>query len=44
VSSERSSYSTRVRLHRSGQFRVVAVSDGALVSGAGRAVSIRVPR
>ena len=43
-SSSRSSYSTRVRLHRSGQYRVVANSDGALVSGAGRAVSIKVPR
>jgi len=44
VSSSRSSYSTRVRIHRTGQFRVVANSDGALVSGAGRAIRIKVRR
>ena len=44
VSSSRSSYSTRVRLHRSGQYRVVAESNGPLVAGAGRAVRIKVPR
>ena len=42
--SSRSSYSTRVRLFRSGQFRVVAETEGAYVSGAGRAISIRVRR
>ena len=42
--SARSAYRTRVRLFRSGTFRVVAVSDGALVSGAGRPIDIRVRR
>jgi hypothetical protein len=42
--SSRSSYSTRVRLFRGGQFRTVAVSDGAMVSGLGRPVSIKVRR
>jgi hypothetical protein len=44
VSSERSSYRTRVRLYRSGQYRVVAESNGPLSEGIGRAVSIRVRR
>ena len=43
-SATRSSYSTRVRLFRSGQFRVVAESSGALVSGAGRPIDIKVRR
>ena len=43
-SSARSSYRTRVRIFRSGTFRVVAVSDGALVSGAGRPIDIKVRR
>jgi len=42
--SSKSSYSTRVRLYRSGQFRVVAETEGQYVSGAGRAISIRVRR
>ena len=42
--SARSRYSTRVRIHRSGQFRVVAETEGRYVSGAGRTVSIRVRR
>jgi hypothetical protein len=44
VSSSRSSYRTRVRLRHTGRYRVVAVSDGALVSGAGREVKIRIRR
>jgi hypothetical protein len=43
-SSTRSSYSTRVRLFRSGQYRVVAEATGALVSGAGRPIHITVRR
>jgi hypothetical protein len=42
--ASRSTYSTRVRLFRSGQFRVVAEADGRFVSGAGRAISIKVRR
>jgi hypothetical protein len=42
--ASRSSYSTRVRLFRSGQFRVVAESNGPLATGAGRAVGIKVRR
>jgi hypothetical protein len=42
--SSRSRYRTRVRLFRSGQFRVVAEAEGQYVSGAGRAISIRVRR
>jgi hypothetical protein len=42
--ASRSRYSMRVRLFRSGQFRVVAVAEGQYVSGAGRAISIRVRR
>jgi hypothetical protein len=44
VSSSRSSYNTRVRLRHTGRYRVVANSDGALVSGAGREVKIRIRR
>jgi hypothetical protein len=40
----RSTYRTRVRLFRSGQFRVVAETEGQYVSGAGRVISIRVRR
>ena len=42
--SSRSSYSTRVRLFRTGQYRAVANSEGALVTGAGRAVRIKINR
>jgi hypothetical protein len=42
--SSRSSYSTRVRLFRSGTYRTVALSDGALVTGAGRPIGIRIRR
>jgi hypothetical protein len=42
--SSKSRYRTRVRIHRSGQFRVVAETEGAYVSGAGRAISIEVRR
>jgi hypothetical protein len=44
VSSSRSSYSTRVRIYRSGQFRVLAESNGPLAEGAGRAIGIKVRR
>jgi hypothetical protein len=44
VSSSRSSYNTRVRLRHTGRYRVVANSDGALVTGAGREVKIRIRR
>jgi hypothetical protein len=44
VSSSRSSYSTRVRIYRSGQFRVLAESNGPLSEGAGRAIGIKVRR
>ena len=44
ASARRSTYSTRVRLYRSGQFRVVAESQGDYVSGAGRSLSITVRR
>jgi hypothetical protein len=43
-SSSSSSYSTRVRLFRSGTFRVVAESDGAFVSGLGRPIDLKVRR
>ncbi len=43
-SSTRSSYRARVRLFRSGQYRVVAEASGALVSGAGRPIDIAVRR
>jgi hypothetical protein len=42
--SSRSSYSTRVRLFRSGTFRVVAESDGAFVTGLGRPIGMKVRR
>ena len=42
--STRSSYSTRVRLFRSGTFRVVAESDGAFVTGLGRPIGMKVRR
>ena len=42
--SSRSRYRTRVRLFRSGLFRVFAVADGQYTSGAGRAIQIRVRR
>jgi hypothetical protein len=42
--SSRSSYSTRVRLYRSGTYRTVALSDGAMVTGAGRPIRIRIRR
>jgi hypothetical protein len=42
--STRSSYSTRVRIFRSGTYRAVADSAGALVSGAGRPIHITVRR
>lgn len=42
--SSRSTYRTRVRLFRSGLFRVVAVADGRYTSGAGRAIPIKVRR
>jgi hypothetical protein len=42
--SSRSSYSTRVRLFRSGTYRAVANSDGALVTGTGRPIDIKVRR
>jgi hypothetical protein len=44
VSSTRSSYSTRVRIRHTGKYRVVANSEGALVTGAGRAIRIKVRR
>jgi hypothetical protein len=43
-SSSRSSYSTRVRIYRSGDFRVVANSVGQYSTGAGRSVDIKVRR
>jgi hypothetical protein len=42
--SSKSSYRKRVRVYRSGDFRVVAEAAGAYVSGAGRTVSVRVRR
>jgi hypothetical protein len=42
--SSRSSYSTRVRVYRSGQFRVLAEGNGPLSEGAGRAIGIKVRR
>jgi hypothetical protein len=39
-----SRYSTRVRIHRTGQFRVVAEAQGQYISGAGRAITIHVRR
>lgn len=42
--SARSSYSVRVRLFRTGKYRVVAEAQGQYVSGAGRVIAIKVPR
>jgi hypothetical protein len=42
--SSKSRYRKRVRVYRSGQFRVVAEAEGAYVSGAGRTVRVRVRR
>jgi hypothetical protein len=42
--SAESHYRTRVRLWRSGTYRVVAEADGQYVSGAGRAIDIKVRR
>jgi hypothetical protein len=39
-----SRYRTRVRIHRTGQFRVVAEAQGQYISGAGRAITIHVRR
>jgi len=44
ANARHSRYSTRLRLYRSGRFRVVAESEGAYVSGVGRTVKIRVRR
>ena len=40
----RSRYRKRVRIYRSGEFRVVALSEGRYVSGAGRTITIHVRR
>jgi hypothetical protein len=42
--ASKSRYRTRVRVFRSGQFRVVAEAQGQYVTGAGRAISIHVRR
>ena len=42
--SLKSTYKTRVRVRRSGTYRVVAEAAGAFISGAGRAIAIRVRR
>jgi len=42
--SSKSTFRTRVRLYRSGLYRAVAETQGAYVSGAGRAIRIRVRR
>lgn len=42
--SSKSSYRTRVRLYRSGQYRTVAEAAGQYVAGAGRVIDIRVRR
>ena len=42
--SSKSRYKTRVRIFRSGKFRVVAEAEGPYVTGAGRAISIAVRR
>src|SRR5215211_4919780 len=42
--SARSVFRTRMRIFRSGLFRAVAETEGQYVSGAGRAISIRVRR
>jgi hypothetical protein len=40
----KSSYRTRVRVFRSGEFRVVAEAEGQYVSGAGRPIALKVRR
>jgi hypothetical protein len=40
----KSRFKKRVRIYRSGQFRVVAETEGRYVSGAGRAIAIKVRR
>jgi hypothetical protein len=42
--SSKSTFRTRVRLYRSGLYRAVAETEGAYVSGAGRAIRIKVRR
>jgi hypothetical protein len=42
--SSKSTFRTRVRIYRSGLFRAVAETEGQYVSGAGRAISIKVRR
>jgi hypothetical protein len=42
--SSKSVYNTRVRIFRSGLFRTVAEAEGQYVTGAGRAISIKVRR
>jgi hypothetical protein len=42
--SSKSRYKTRVRIFRSGQFRVVAEAEGQYVSGAGRTIKLKVRR
>jgi hypothetical protein len=42
--SSKSTFRTRVRLFRSGLYRAVAEAEGAYVTGAGRAIRIRVRR
>jgi hypothetical protein len=42
--SRRSRFRTRVRLFRSGLYRAVAETEGAYVTGAGRAIRIRIRR
>jgi len=42
--SSKSVYNTRVRIYRSGLFRTVAEAEGQYVSGAGRAIAIKVRR
>jgi hypothetical protein len=42
--SSKSTFRTRVRIYRSGLFRAVAETEGQYVSGAGRAISIKVWR
>ena len=44
LSATKSEYSTRVRLYRSGDFRVVAEATGQYVAGIGRTVDITVRR
>jgi hypothetical protein len=44
ATARRSRYAVRVRLYRSGRYRVLAESAGDFASGAGRAIRIRVRR